>query len=186
MRKVIIALATASALTAAGAVSANCSFNQAEAHGDKGTAKVTQAQQQGRFIRVGGYQKKASQPDIVDTAVAAGSFNTLVKAVQAAGLVDTLKGDGPYTVFAPTDEAFAKLPPGTVEALLNDKEQLTKVLTYHVVPGKLDAKAVTSMSELATVEGSNLPVNSISIAATDIETSNGIIHVVDEVLIPQS
>ena len=103
MKKVIIALATASALTAAGAVSANCSFNQAEAHGDKGTAKVTQAQQQGRFIRVGGYQKKASQPDIVDTAVAAGSFNTLVKAVQAAGLVDTLKGDGPYTVFAPTD-----------------------------------------------------------------------------------
>ena len=94
------------------------------------------------FIRTGGYQKvQTAQPDIVDTAVAAGDFNTLVKAVQAAGLVETLKGDGPYTVFAPTDEAFAKLPPGTIEALLNDKDKLTKVLTYHVVRGKLDAKA---------------------------------------------
>jgi uncharacterized surface protein with fasciclin (FAS1) repeats len=109
-----------------------------------------------------------------------------VQAVQAAGLVDTLKGDGPYTVFAPTDEAFAKLPPGTVEALLNDKEKLTQVLTYHVVPGKLDAKAVTGMSTLPTVEGSDLPVASIRIATTDIMTSNGIIHVIDEVLIPQS
>ena len=119
-------------------------------------------------------------------AIAAGSFNTLVQEVQAAGLADTLKGDGPYTVFAPTDDAFAKLRTGTLEALLNAKDKLTKVLTYHVVPGKLDAKAVTGMSRLATVEGSNLPVSSISIAATDIETSNGIIHVIDEVLIPQS
>jgi len=181
MKKALIAIATASVLTAAGAVSANCSYHE---QGYK--TKMTQTPQQARFIRVGSYQKQASQPDIVDTAVAAGSFNTLVQAVQAAGLVDTLRGDGPYTVFAPTDEAFAKLPPGTVEALLNDKEKLTRVLTYHVVPGKLDAKAVASMKKLATVEGSSLPVNSISIAATDIETSNGIIHVVDEVLIPQS
>jgi uncharacterized surface protein with fasciclin (FAS1) repeats len=186
MKKAIIAIATASALTAAGAVSAGCSFHETHGSGDSGMTKRAEAPQQSGFIRVGSYQKQAAQPDIVETAAAAGSFNTLVQAVQAAGLVDTLKGDGPYTVFAPTDEAFAKLPPGTIEALLSDKEQLTKVLTYHVVPGKLDAKAVTGMSKLATVEGSNLPVSSISIAATDIETSNGIIHVVDEVLIPQS
>ena len=186
MKKALIAIATASALTAAGVASAHCSYHETEGQKDQGTSKMTQSPHQAGFIRVGGYQKQAAQPDIVDTAVAAGSFNTLVKAVQAAGLVDTLKGDGPYTVFAPTDEAFAKLPPGTVEALLNDKEKLTQVLTYHVVPGRLDAKAVTGMSRLATVEGSNLPVSSISIAATDIETSNGIIHVIDEVLIPQS
>jgi uncharacterized surface protein with fasciclin (FAS1) repeats len=186
MKKTLIAIATASTLAAAGAVSANCSFHQPGGYMGTSTTKMTQTPSQAKFIRVGGYQQQAARPDIVDTAVAAGSFNTLVQAVQAAGLVDTLKGEGPYTVFAPTDAAFAKLPPGTVEALLNDKEKLTQVLTYHVVPGKLDAKAVTSMSKLATVEGSDLPVSSIRIASTDIMTSNGIIHVVDEVLIPQS
>lgn len=186
MKKTIIAIATATALTAAGAVSAHCSYHKPAGQMTTGMPKMTQAPQQAGYIRVGSYQKQVAGPDIVDTAVSAGSFNTLVRAVQAAGLEDTLRGDGPYTVFAPTDEAFAKLPPGTVEALLNDKEKLTQVLTYHVVPGKLDAKAVTSMSKLATVEGSELPVASIRIATTDIMTSNGVIHVVDEVLIPQS
>ncbi len=186
MKKTMIAITTASALIAAGAVSANCSYHETEGHSDAGMTKMAQQPQRAGFVRVGSYQKKAAQPDIVDTAVASGSFTVLVQAVQTAGLVDTLKGNGPYTVFAPTDEAFAKLPPGTVEALLNDKEKLTKILTYHVVPGQLDAKAVTSMDKLATVEGTDLPVASIRIATTDIMTSNGIIHVVDEVLIPQS
>ncbi len=141
----------------------------------------------GKFVRTGGYSMAApAKPDIVDTAVAAGSFNTLVKAVQAAGLVDTLKSDGPFTVFAPTDEAFAKLPAGTLESLLADPDKLAQVLKYHVVPGKLDASAVTSMTQLSTVQGSPLAVGDIAIAKTDIMTSNGIIHVIDEVLIPQS
>ena len=187
MKKILIAIAAASAITATGIASAQCSFHEAHGYGTADRNVLTQMPTRAGFIRTGSYQKtQAAQPDIVDTAVAAGSFNTLVKAVQAAGLVETLKGDGPYTVFAPTDEAFAKLPPGTVEELHNDKEKLTKVLTYHVVPGKLDAKAVTSMSKLATVEGSYLPVASIDIASTDIMTSNGVIHVVNEVLIPQS
>ena len=136
-----------------------------------------------------GWQKVVAEetvpaPDIVDTAVAAGSFDTLVTAVKAAGLVDVLKGDGPFTVFAPSDAAFAKLPAGTLEALLADKEKLTQVLKYHVVPGRLDSGKVTAMSALPTVQGSKLPVDSIRIASTDIETSNGIIHVIDEVLIP--
>jgi uncharacterized surface protein with fasciclin (FAS1) repeats len=130
--------------------------------------------------------KNAGKPDIVDTAVSAGSFDTLVKAVEAAGLVDTLKSEGPFTVFAPTDEAFAKLPAGTLESLLADKEKLAAVLKYHVVPGKLDASAVTSKSALPTAQGSELPVGDIKIATTDIMTRNGIIHVIDEVLIPAS
>lgn len=139
------------------------------------------------FIRTGGYKTVApAQPDIVETAVAAGSFDTLVAAVQAAGLVDTLKGEGPFTVFAPTDEAFAKLPAGTLDSLLADPEMLAKVLKYHVVPGKLDATDVASMSQLSTVEGSSLAVADIAIIKTDIMTSNGVIHVIDEVLIPQS
>ena len=119
----------------------------------------------GSLMLAGCAQQAAEAPkaDIVDTAVAADDFNTLVAAVQAAGLVDTLKGDGPYTVFAPTDEAFAKLPPGTLEALLADKEKLAQVLKYHVVPGRLDAKQVTGMSQLATVQGSTLPVSDIKI-----------------------
>jgi uncharacterized surface protein with fasciclin (FAS1) repeats len=132
-------------------------------------------------------------PDIVDTAVAAGSFTTLVAAVQAAGLVDTLKGDGPFTVFAPTDEAFAKLPAGTVEGLLNDIPALTNILLYHVVPGKVMAAQVTDGLTATTVQGSTVTftvadgavkINDANIVTTDIETSNGVIHVIDSVILP--
>ncbi|HET7158046.1 MAG TPA: fasciclin domain-containing protein [Burkholderiales bacterium] len=130
--------------------------------------------------------------DIVDTAVSAGQFKTLVKAVQAAGLVDTLKGPGPFTVFAPTDAAFAKLPAGTVEALLNDKAKLTQVLTYHVVPGKVTAAQVKS-GQVKTVQGSPLTlnkqasgvmVNDARVTKADVMASNGVIHVIDTVVMP--
>ena len=130
--------------------------------------------------------------DIVDTAVSAGQFKTLVKAVQAAGLVDTLKGPGPFTVFAPTDAAFAKLPAGTVEALLNDKAKLTQILTYHVVPGKVTAAQVKS-GQVKTVQGSPLTlnkqasgvmVNDARVTKTDVMASNGVIHVIDTVVMP--
>ena len=123
--------------------------------------------------------------DIVDTAVAAGSFNTLVEAVKAADLVDTLKGEGPFTVFAPTDEAFAKLPSGTLEGLLADKAKLAKVLTYHVVPGKIMSSDLAGVASLKTVEGSDLMVADIPVSSVDIATSNGVIHVISEVLIPE-
>lgn len=184
MKSTVIALIAASSLTVAGAAAAQYTLQKTGGLSAQQSADGSAA---GEFIKAGSYgMKQAAKPDIVDTAVSAGSFSTLVQAVQAAGLVETLKGDGPFTVFAPTDEAFAKLPAGTLEALLADKEKLTAVLTYHVVPGKLDAKAVTSQTELATVQGSNLVVGDIKIATTDIMTSNGIIHVIDEVLIPAS
>jgi uncharacterized surface protein with fasciclin (FAS1) repeats len=130
--------------------------------------------------------------DIVDTAVNAGSFNTLVAAVQAAGLVDTLKGEGPFTVFAPTDEAFAKLPEGTVDALLNDIPKLTKILTYHVVSGKVLAADVVKLKSATTVEGSEVKIdasngvkiNDATVATPDVTADNGVIHVIDTVLIP--
>jgi len=128
---------------------------------------------------------KMPSADIVDTAVAAGSFNTLVEALKAAGLVDTLKGEGPFTVFAPTDEAFAKLPEGTLEGLLADKAKLGKVLTYHVVPGKVMSSDLAGVASLKTVEGSDLMVADIQVSGADIATSNGVIHVVNEVLIPE-
>lgn len=129
---------------------------------------------------------------IVETAVAAGNFTTLVAAVQAAGLVDTLNGDGPFTVFAPDDAAFAKLPEGTVESLLNDIPHLTKILTYHVVPGAVHAADVAGLSSAKTVEGSELTfdtsdgvkVNGATVVQADINASNGVIHVIDTVLIP--
>lgn len=137
----------------------------------------------------------AKAADIVDTAVSAGQFNTLVTAVKAAGLVDTLKGDGPFTVFAPTDEAFAKLPAGTVEDLLKpeNKEQLVAILTYHVVPGKImsgDIAGKTAM--VGTVQGGKLSVDATDgvtvdkakVISADIETSNGVIHVIDTVVLP--
>jgi uncharacterized surface protein with fasciclin (FAS1) repeats len=132
------------------------------------------------------------QKDIVDTAIEAGSFNTLVTAVEAAGLVDTLKGEGPFTVFAPTDEAFAKLPEGTIESLLQDKAKLTAILTYHVVPGKVMAADVVKLSSAKTVQGQSVAieagqgvkVNSANVVKTDIVTSNGVIHVIDTVLLP--
>ena len=134
--------------------------------------------------------------DIVDTAVAAGSFKTLAAALQAAGLVDTLKGNGPFTVFAPTDEAFAKLPAGTVEDLLKpeNKEKLVAILTYHVVPGKVLAAQVTKMSSAKTANGQSLSisvkggtvmVDNAKVVKTDILCSNGVIHVIDSVVLPK-
>jgi uncharacterized surface protein with fasciclin (FAS1) repeats len=136
--------------------------------------------------------------DIVDTAVAAGSFKTLVAAVQAAGLVDTLKGQGPFTVFAPNDEAFAKLPPGTVDALLKDIPKLTSILTYHVVPGKVMSADVVKLKTAKTVQGQevkidasrwhlhdNVKVNDANIIKADIVADNGVIHVIDKVIIPK-
>ena len=131
--------------------------------------------------------------DIVDTAVANGNFTTLVAAVQAAGLVDTLKSEGPFTVFAPTDDAFAALPEGTVEALLNDIPTLTDILLYHVVPGKVMAADVVNLSSADTalgkpvaikVEDGNVFINDAQVIIADVETSNGVIHVIDAVLLP--
>lgn len=135
----------------------------------------------------------ARAADIVDTAVAAGSFNTLVTAVKAAGLVKTLKGKGPYTVFAPNDAAFAKLPPGTVESLLKNKAKLATILKYHVVPGRVKAADVAGKS-LTVKTAAGLPVNvdgtfgvrvnDAHVIQPDIQASNGIIHVIDTVLLP--
>jgi uncharacterized surface protein with fasciclin (FAS1) repeats len=131
-------------------------------------------------------------PNIVETAVSAGDFTTLVAAVQAAGLVDTLSGPGPFTVFAPTDAAFAKLPAGTVESLLADVPKLTAILTYHVVPGSVHAADLSGTPSATTVQGTDVTfdtsdgvkVNDATVTAADIETSNGVIHVIDTVLIP--
>jgi transforming growth factor-beta-induced protein len=138
----------------------------------------------------------APAKDIVDTALSAGSFKTLVAAVQAAGLVDTLKGAGPFTVFAPTDEAFAKLPAGTVEDLLKpeNKAKLAAILTYHVVPGNVMAKDVVKLHSAKTVNGETLTVktemgsvmmNNAKVVKTDILCTNGVIHVIDTVVLPQ-
>jgi len=134
----------------------------------------------------------AQAQDIVDVAVGAGSFNTLVTAVKAAGLVDTLKGAGPFTVFAPTDEAFAKVPKEALDALLADKEKLTAVLTYHVVPGLVMSKDV-SAGKVKTVQGSELTittdggvkVDDANVIRADIVTTNGVIHVIDAVVLPK-
>ena len=136
----------------------------------------------------------AKAADIVDTAVEAGSFNTLVAAVQAAGLVDTLKGEGPFTVFAPTDEAFAALPAGTVEDLLKpeNKDKLVSILTYHVVPGKIMSTDLSDDMMAKTVEGAEIKVdldngvmiNDASVVTADIEADNGVIHVIDKVIMP--
>lgn len=130
--------------------------------------------------------------DIVDIAVANGNFTTLVAAVEAAGLVETLKGEGPFTVFAPTDEAFAALPEGTVEALLNDIPALTAILTYHVVPGAVMSGDLTDGMTAETVNGQSVTitlgdgvmVNGANVVTADIEASNGVIHVIDAVILP--
>ncbi|MFO0826117.1 MAG: fasciclin domain-containing protein [Gemmataceae bacterium] len=138
----------------------------------------------------------APKKDIVDTAVDAGKFKTLAAALKAAGLIETLKGDGPFTVFAPTDEAFAKLPAGTVESLLKpeNKEKLVAVLTYHVVPGKVLASDVVKLTEAKTVQGGKVSigvkdgkvkVDGANVVATDIVTKNGVIHVIDAVILPK-
>ena len=139
-------------------------------------------------------QKTMSNKTIVDVAQEAGSFTTLIAAVKAAGLDETLSGAGPFTVFAPTDEAFAKLPEGTVEALLKDKAKLSSILTYHVVSGKVMAKDVAGMTSAKTVEGGEVTVktengkvmiNDATVTTADIEASNGVIHVIDTVLLPK-
>lgn len=137
----------------------------------------------------------ASDMDIVDTAVSAGSFKTLAAALQAADLVDTLKGEGPFTVFAPTDEAFAALPEGTVESLLlpENRDQLASILTYHVVPGKVMSGDLSDDMMATTVQGSDVMINleegvmidGAMVTMADIETSNGVIHVIDAVIIPK-
>ena len=138
----------------------------------------------------------AEKKDIVDTAVSAGKFKTLVAAVQAAGLVETLKGDGPFTVFAPTDEAFEKLPKGTLESLLKpeNKAKLAAILTYHVVPGKVMAADVVKLSEAETVQGSSVKIqvkgstvmiDKAKVVKADIACTNGVIHVIDSVLLPK-
>ena len=138
---------------------------------------------------------EASSNDIVAVAVSAGSFNTLVAAVKAAGLAETLQSAGPFTVFAPTDEAFAKLPEGTVESLIANPDQLKKILLYHVVSGKVTASDVVKLTGAATAEGSDVMikvkgsgvmVNNANVIQTDVMASNGIIHVIDTVLIPTS
>ena len=147
------------------------------------------------FAALGACAEMNSEPDIVDTAIAAGSFNTLVAAVQAAGLVDTLKSPGPFTVFAPTDGAFAKLPAGTVDSLLlpENKDQLVAILTYHVLPGQtLAADLAGQRLSVATVNGANVhidgrngvKVEKATVTQADILTSNGVIHVIDRVLLP--
>ncbi|MDL1871467.1 fasciclin domain-containing protein [Deltaproteobacteria bacterium PRO3] len=137
----------------------------------------------------------AGPADIVDTAVAAGNFKTLATALQAAGLIETLKGPGPFTVFAPTDEAFAKLPAGALEGLLKDKAKLSAVLTYHVVPGMVtasevvklkEAKTVNGQAAKITVQGSEVMVDGAKVVKTDIKTKNGVIHVIDAVILPKS
>jgi uncharacterized surface protein with fasciclin (FAS1) repeats len=139
---------------------------------------------------------RANEPepkDIVDTAVAAGSFKTLARALDAAGLIETLKGNGPFTVFAPTDEAFAKLPAGTLDALLKDKAKLTAVLTYHVVPGKVMAADVVKLKNAKTVQGQSITIDTAAgvkvdganVVKTDIVCSNGVIHVIDSVILPK-
>ncbi len=145
----------------------------------------------------GHHEKKAESKDIVDTAVAAGQFQTLAAALEAADLVGTLKGDGPFTVFAPTDAAFAKLPAGTVESLLKpeNRDQLVAILTYHVVPGKVEAAQVVNLDAATTVNGqdvqitvadSAVQVNNANVIKTDIDASNGVIHVIDTVILPTS
>nr|WP_246116842.1 fasciclin domain-containing protein [Denitrobaculum tricleocarpae] len=142
------------------------------------------------------HSDKDMKKDIVDTAVGAGQFNTLVAAVQAADLVDTLKSKGPFTVFAPNDDAFAKLPAGTVENLLKpeNKDQLVAILTYHVVPGKImSADIAGKTADVATVQGgelavdatSGVKVNDATVIAADVGASNGVIHVIDTVLLPK-
>ncbi len=143
----------------------------------------------------GGGEKMSDRKDIVTVAIEAGSFTTLAKALTVTGLVDALKGDGPFTVFAPTDAAFAKLPKGTLESLLEDKEALKKILLYHVVEGAVDSKAVTGLKSATTLSGDDVHIsmkdggvriNSANVTGADVAASNGVIHVIDAVLIPHT
>ncbi|HHF3269004.1 TPA: fasciclin domain-containing protein [Vibrio diabolicus] len=148
------------------------------------------------MLPVKAHEHGMMKADIVDVATENGSFNTLVTAVKAAGLVDTLKGEGPFTVFAPTDDAFAKLPDGTVDMLLmpENKDKLVSILTYHVVPGKVMAADVVKLDKAATVQGQDVMiktmgdkvmVNDANVMATDVKAKNGVIHVIDTVIMPK-
>ena len=174
MKKTLFALAAVLALAASPAFAhcGSCGVGDAHAHA-----------------------AKATTGDIVAIASSAGSFNPLVAAVKAAGLVETLQSDGPFTVFAPTDEAFAKLPAGTVDNLLANPDKLKQILLYHVVPGKVTANDVVSLSEATTAEGSEIDItvdgssvmiNNAKVVKTDVMASNGVIHVIDTVIIPAS
>lgn len=174
-----LVLGTVACLSVASLASADCGAD----HGKKATKTAASS------------KADKAEKNIVETAVAAGSFNTLVTAVKAAGLVETLSGPGPFTVFAPTDAAFAALPAGTLESLLADKAALTKVLTYHVVAGQVLSSALPSTPMATTVEGSPVlfsimggkaRVNQAQIVTADIMTSNGVIHVIDAVILPQA
>jgi len=149
------------------------------------------------FAMAAHHEEKSAKKDIVDTAVSAGAFTTLVAAVKAAGLVETLKGEGPFTVFAPTDEAFAALPEGTVEDLLKpeNKDQLVAVLTYHVVPGKVMSGDLPKSLKAETVQGQKVRIKSgdegvtvddAKVIQADVEATNGVIHVIDKVILPKS
>ncbi len=127
---------------------------------------------------------RAQEADIIQTATAAGNFNTLIKAVVAADLYDTLRGKGPFTLFAPTDAAFAELPDGVLDELLADKDRLVAVLSYHVVPGRLTAADLLQQRELKTVQGQTLSISALNVVSADIETANGIVHVIDNVVVP--
>ena len=168
---------------------------QAGSCGSQGTTSGAQgahpAESTGQWQKA--MKDTAVKHDLVDVAVQAGGFQTLVAAVQAAGLVDVLKGKGPFTVFAPTDDAFAKLPAGTLEALLQDPDKLASILTYHVVAGKLMAQDVVKLSSTRTVQGQNVTfktdqgvrINEANVIQTDIAAANGVIHVIDAVILPK-
>lgn len=173
-------------------LAASTSYAQQTCSGTKYTMVPTQSCQTVKTVHLVG---KSAKPDIVDTAVSAGSFKTLVAAVKAAGLVETLKGEGPFTVFAPTDAAFAKLPKHVIADLLKpeNKSKLQAILTYHVVPGKVKAADVVKVTGANSVQGQRIDVNvaggkvsvdKASVVKTDIETSNGVIHVIDTVILP--
>ncbi len=160
--------------------------------GDWGYGSILNDVAKGSSYHKSAMTQQQDEMDIVDIAASAGDFDTLVTAVKQAGLVETLKGDGPFTVFAPTDAAFAKIPPAKLDALLEDKQALTQVLTYHVVPGKLTAADVVNLNTAKTVQGQDIrinarygvKVNNAKIVKTDIMASNGIIHVIDTVIMP--
>ncbi|HET9215602.1 MAG TPA: fasciclin domain-containing protein [Terriglobia bacterium] len=145
-------------------------------------------------MALGAMPAHAQMKDIVDTAVSAGTFKTLATALKSAGLIDTLKGTGPFTVFAPTDEAFAKLPPGTLDSLLKDPAKLKSILLYHVVAGKVLAKDVVTLKSATSVQGAAIPISvtggkvmadNANVVKTDIMAGNGVIHVIDTVILPE-
>jgi uncharacterized surface protein with fasciclin (FAS1) repeats len=173
-------MALASLMAAPAAIADHCA-----SHGGKETtATTTSAEMASAPAKAGA--------DLIGTAAAAGSFKTLTTAISAAGLTDALKGQGPFTVFAPTDEAFAKLPAGTLDSLLKDKAKLTAILKYHVVPGKVTAADVSKLATARTLEGQDLAiatkdgvtVNGAKVVKADVMASNGVIHVIDQVLLP--